>query len=149
MNLQIREAEDSDAEAISTLLSELGHPLDAASVLANLKALRARSPDFTALVALLHGTVIGLVTAFSSPVLHRPRPVGRVSILVVNASHTGHGVGSALLNRAEVFLIGRGCARIELTSAAHRHLAHEFYLRRGYQQQGVRFAKIPSDTSPA
>ena len=91
--------------------------------------------------ALLVVWFIGLVSAFSTPVLHRALPVGRVSVLVVAQPHAGQGIGSALLRHAEQFLVELGCGRIEVTSASHREAAHGFYLARGYLQQGVKFSR--------
>jgi GNAT superfamily N-acetyltransferase len=67
--------------------------------------------------------------------------VGRVSVLVVDESLTGRGIGAALLRHAESFLASHGCARVEVTSAAHREAAHRFYERQGYARQGVRFSR--------
>jgi GNAT superfamily N-acetyltransferase len=141
--LVIREAAASDAGAVGGLLAELGHPLEAEAVRANLTRLAGAGPEYGTFVAESGGSVVGIVTAFATPVVHRPRPSGRISVLVVAASHAGRGIGSALLARAEQFLAGRGCDRLELTSAARREAAHAFYRRRGYEQQGLRFTKEP------
>jgi GNAT superfamily N-acetyltransferase len=139
--VHIREAQEDDSEPISSLLSEMGHSHDAEAVGANLRAIRALAPRYGTFVAVRDRSVVGVVSAFASPVLHRSHPVGRVSVLVVAQSFTGHGIGTALLLWAEAFLRDLGCGRIEVTSATHRQEAHEFYRRRGYTQQGIRFAR--------
>jgi GNAT superfamily N-acetyltransferase len=46
-----------------------------------------------------------------------------------------------LLRRLEDWAHEQGASAIALTSGNHRHEAHEFYRRAGYQQTGVRFVK--------
>jgi predicted N-acetyltransferase YhbS len=137
----IRRANESDANAISQLLSELSHPLEPNLVGKRISELNGLVPTYALFVAAVDGRVIGVVAGFASPVLHYAEPVGRISVLAIASSHSGSGVGSALLLHVEGFLKQQGCERIEVTSAAHRHLAHDFYRHRGYEQQGVRFAK--------
>jgi GNAT superfamily N-acetyltransferase len=141
LSVHIREAQDHDASSISTLLVEMGHAVDPETVRANLRAVQGLAPLFGLFVAVRGRAVVGVVSVFASPVLHRPDPVGRVSILTVDQSCLSQGVGSALLLHAERFLRGLGCGRIEITSAPHRLQAHEFYRRRGYAQQGIRFVR--------
>ncbi len=134
---------------ISELLTELGHPLEPVLARTQLERIQALAPNHAVFVAVVDGTVVGLVSAFSTPVLHRALPVGRVSVLVVARAHTGKGVGSVLLRHAEQFLAALGCCRIEVTSASHREAAHRFYRERGYAQQGVKFTRdIPEMTTP-
>lgn len=139
--VQIREAQDLDVDAIATLVAEMGHAVDPETVQANLRAIRGLAPRFGTFVAVREQAVVGLISVFASPVLHRPDPVGRVSILTVERSCLRQGIGSALLGHAEAFLRGLGCGRIEITSAAHRLEAHDFYRRRGYTDQGIRFLR--------
>ncbi len=138
---QIREAQDHDSGFIAALLAEMGHTVDAMTVRANLRAIQELAPLFRTFVAVSGPSVVGAVSAFAAPVLHRPDPVGRVSVLVVAQTCTGQGIGSSLLLQAEGFLRSLGCGRIEVTSATHRQEAHAFYRRRGYTQQGIRFMR--------
>ena len=139
--IHIREAQEDDSGSISVLMAEMGHPLETETVSANLRAMQALAPLYGTFVAVRDGSVVGVVAAFTSSVLHRPHPVGRISVLVVTRAFAGQGIGSALLRQAETFLRDLGCGRFEVTSAAHRQEAHDFYRRRGYTQQGVRFAR--------
>ena len=139
--IEIRQAKETDSGAICVLLEEMGHPLEKEVVSANLRAMKALAPRYGTFVAVIDSSVVGVVSAFASYVLHRPHGVGRISVLTVARAVAGQGIGSALLLHAEMFLRKLGCGRLEVTSAAHRREAHEFYRRRGYIQQGVRFAR--------
>jgi GNAT superfamily N-acetyltransferase len=141
LSIIIREVQPGDADAVSDLLFELGHPIGAEAVRANLNLIKTLSPLHATFVAVTPQHVVGVASAFASPVLHRPHFIGRLSVMVVAQSATGQGIGSALLGRVEAFLRSLGCSRIEVTSASHRLRTHEFYRRRGYVQQGVRFAR--------
>jgi GNAT superfamily N-acetyltransferase len=123
------------------LLEELGHPLGPEIVARQLDRIRECGKSYFVVVAILDERTVGLVSGFATPVLHREQPVGRISVLVVARSHAGTGLGSALLREAEERLRAQDCVRVELTSAAHRTEAHDFYGRKGYRRQGLRFVR--------
>ena len=68
-------------------------------------------------------------------------PWARVIALVVGEQHRGRGIGARLLGALEAEATSRGCLAVVLTSGNHRHEAHAFYERRGYEATGRRFAK--------
>jgi GNAT superfamily N-acetyltransferase len=74
-------------------------------------------------------------------VLHRPKPVGRISMLVVAKDRRGHGIGAELVAAAEAWLGKQGCGLIEVTSNTKRMRAHAFYERLGYARTSYRFAR--------
>lgn len=136
----VRPATPRDAAEIARLLTELGHPTDAASVAARWDAWAAAGN--AALVAPnADGTLAGVATFSQRIALHRPRPVGRITALVVDARVRGQGTGRALVAAAEAALDAAGCGLLEITSNRRRVDAHAFYERLGYEPTGVRFAK--------
>ncbi len=137
----LREAVPADADGLSDLLAELGHPLAPREVLGRLDSIAGAGDSYFVVVAIVGGGTAGVVSGFATPVLHRAAPVGRISVLVVGRAFRGTGLGSTLVREAEERLRVLGCARIEVTSAAHRSDAHEFYRRRGYRQEGLRFTR--------
>jgi ribosomal protein S18 acetylase RimI-like enzyme len=136
--LSVREAAPRDAEAISALLGELGFPAEAADIRRRLPRLRkAGEPPLVA----VEEEVIGCLAWHVTPVLHRPAPVGRVTMMAVAKDARRRGVGAALLEAAEARLAAAGCGLVEVTSNIELGGAHAFYRARGYERTSYRFAK--------
>ena len=93
------------------------------------------------LVAELGGAVIGCLSTSVMRVLHRPAPVGRISMMVVDEALRSRGIGAALVRAAEEVLAAQGCYMVEVTSHARRTEAHRFYEGLGYQRTSVRLAR--------
>ena len=139
MTIEIREARGDDGEAIAALISDLGHIMTADGVRDRINSDLTGGPQ---LVATDGGRVVGLCGLHIMTVIHRPRPVGRITILEVAEQHRGQGVGRALVAEAERRLREAGCGMIELTSNERLVDAHRFYLRLGFDHTSKRFAKL-------
>lgn len=136
----IRTLQASDVEGLALLLDELGYPAPVATLTGRLEQL-ARAGDAVFVAARDHD-VLGFATAHVTPVLHRPRPVGRLTALVVANRAQKQGVGRALVAEVERHLATRGCGLVELTSNRSRTGAHEFYRRLGYDVTSYCFRKV-------
>jgi GNAT superfamily N-acetyltransferase len=86
-------------------------------------------------------TPVGAATCFLVPVAHDDRPWCRITTLVVDAMHRGHGIGRLLVEAAEQAARAASCSRIEATSALHREDAHRLYERLGYGRTSAHFLK--------
>lgn len=95
----------------------------------------------TVLVAELDGAVVGCLSTSLTLVLHRPAPVGRISMMVVDETLRSRGIGAELVAAAERALAAQGCYMVEVTSHVRRTDAHRFYERLGYERTSVRLAK--------
>ena len=137
-DLRIRDARPEDAPAIAHLIRELGYDVTAADVSERLLGLRELG--HAVLVAELEA-LVGVLTTSRMQVLHRPRPVGRISMLVVSEKVRSRGIGAMLVETAEQRLREQGCGLVEVTSNLRRERAHAFYLRLGYERTSARFAK--------
>lgn len=135
----IRLANATDADAISELFGQLGHPAGPDEVAARLE--RFAQANEEALVAEIGGEVVGVTALSVMPTLHRPTSVGRMSVLVVAETVRGRGVGRALVAAAEARLRERGCALVEVTSNQRRIEAHRFYEGLGYEKTSFRLFK--------
>jgi GNAT superfamily N-acetyltransferase len=131
----------SDAAALAELMSVLGHPAAPGELAARLAELERLDPGALRLLAEQGGRVVGFVAAHLTPMLHRQRPVGRVTTLVVAEDRQGAGIGTLLLAAAEEWLAARGATRFELTTGDRRAHAHRFYAARGWHREGVRFVR--------
>lgn len=136
--LVIRDARPKDIDALVGLIVALGYEVTAAEVRTRLARLRKAGQHV--LVA-DRGGAIGLLTTSIMHVLHRPRPVGRISMMVVAEAARSGGVGAALVAEAEARLEADGCGLVEVTSNAKRLRAHAFYERLGYERTSIRLAK--------
>lgn len=136
--LVLRDARPRDAEAIAALIAALGYEVVAADVRRRLAALAKAGQEVV--VAEKDG-VVGVLTTSMMIVLHRPKPVGRISMLVVAEAVRGGGIGGALVAEAERRLAARGCGLVEVTSNRKRLRAHAFYEKLGYERTSFRFAK--------
>jgi ribosomal protein S18 acetylase RimI-like enzyme len=137
--LSVREAAARDSEAISALLGELGFPSGVADIRRRLPRLRKAGEPV--LVAVEGKKAVGCLAWHVTPVLHRPAPVGRVTMMVVAKQARRRGVGAALLEAAEKRLAAAGCGLVEVTSNIELGGAHAFYRAQGYERTSYRFAK--------
>ena len=134
----IREARSEDATALTRLIRELGYEVTAEELVDRLATLRdAGLPPLVA----EQGEVIGCATWSLTQVLHRPRPVGRVSMLVVAEKARGRGVGAALVEAVADRARAAGCGLLEVTSNIRRERAHSFYERLGFERTSYRFGR--------
>ena len=137
---KVRNPAESDANAISVLMEELGHPMTPQQIVTQLRAL-VKQPGAAAWVAELDGEVVGYGQAHVIPSLHFPKPYAILSALVVAQREQGKGIGKQLVATIEDWARTQGAERISLTSALHRVPAHAFYKSLGYEHTGVRLAK--------
>jgi ribosomal protein S18 acetylase RimI-like enzyme len=131
--LVTRDAKPRDAEALAALIAALGYEVTAADVRKRLRSVEALVAD--------KGGIVGILSISVMNVLHRPKPVGRISMMVVAEAERGAGIGAALVAEAERRLAARGCGLVEVTSNQKRLRAHAFYEKLGYERTSYRFFK--------
>ena len=139
MNATVRPAEPADGAALAKLIGQLGYEVKEAQAVERLATMQAE--DRLVLVTERDGEVIGCLSTSLMRVLHRPAPVGRISMMVVDEALRGRGIGAALVRAAEEALAERGCRLVEVTSNLRRAEAHRFYERLGYARTSVRLVK--------
>jgi GNAT superfamily N-acetyltransferase len=136
---KIRPAKPSDAARLSELIGLLEHELDEKAVRKNLAKLQKGGEP--PLVATLDKEVVGLCGVHRMVTVHRPAPVGRITILVVAESARKHGIGRMLIDAAEQWCRDQGCQIIEVTSNDRLAAAHAFYRHMGFERSSIRFFK--------
>jgi GNAT superfamily N-acetyltransferase len=137
--IRLRDATTSDAEAIATLLAELGHPTSSTDV-----------PSRLAAVLSDHGMVLlavdeadqplGLISLSRHVTIHAPAPIAYITALVTASVARRRGVGQLLVAAAKEWAAEQGCVRLSVTSAERRADAHAFYPACGLPYTGRRFA---------
>ena len=137
--LRIRPADAVDGEAIAPLLAGLGFSATADELADRIGRLSRMGE--AVLVARQGDSLVGCLTWHVVPVLHRPQPVGRITLLVVAEQARRSGIGRALVEAAEAKLRQRGCGLVEVTSNIRLRAAHAFYRRLGFERTSYRFAK--------
>lgn len=136
---KIRDAKLSDAPRMAELIRYLGHEIDEKAVRKNLARLKKTGEP--PLVATLDKRVVGMIGIHRMVTVHRPAPVGRLSVLVVGEEAQGDGIGRMLVAEAERLLKKAGCEIVEVTSNDRRSAAHAFYRHMGYERTSIRFFK--------
>jgi GNAT superfamily N-acetyltransferase len=130
-DMNVRNAQITDATVIAHLLTQLGYPSTGQDVR---DRLTYWTPDQASrvLVGELDGRVVGCLSMHAVPYLERTGRWARVESLVVEQSVRGTGIGRGLLRAAEALARDWGCLAVEITSARTRHDAHAFYQHMGY-----------------
>jgi ribosomal protein S18 acetylase RimI-like enzyme len=136
--LSVRSADPKDSKAIAALVTGLGFESSPDEIAGRLAALKkAREAPLVA----EQGEVIGVLAWHVTPVLHRPGPVGRITMMVVAEGERRRGVGRAMVDAACAQMRSKGCGLIEVTSNVDLSGAHGFYRRLGFERTSYRFAK--------
>jgi GNAT superfamily N-acetyltransferase len=136
--IEVRDATAADAVMVAALLTELGHPIEAAAVPERLARVRGEG-GAAFLAADGAGRPLGLVSVAAHSVLHAAGPVALITALIVTGEARGRGVGRRLIAAAKGWATARGCVRLTVTSGEHRPDAHAFYPACGLPYTGRRF----------
>ena len=122
--ITIRDARESDAEAVASLSRELGYEVTT-------KEARQRLPSAVVFVAEEDGVVVGWCQVAAVPsVVHDP--FAEIRGLVVTQSRRSAGIGRALLDRVEEWTRQQGMTHIRVHSNVVRERARKFYETNGY-----------------
>jgi N-acetylglutamate synthase-like GNAT family acetyltransferase len=140
VDLTIRDARPEDAQALATLVGQLGYPTSAEAVARRVTRLLKSEAD-RVVVAELGEEVVGLASLHTSLSVEYDEPAAKLSAIVVDERHRRRGIGEALVAAMEAEARQRGCCIIFLTTAERRGEAHAFYRRIGFEETGRRFVK--------
>lgn len=136
----IRSARPADADALSTILDQLGHPSSPEHLRRQLNRMRSSDSE-TVLVADVAGQAVGLLALQIAVQFHQEPPLARIVDLCVLDSHRGLNIGQRLIEHAEVIAREKGCDKLEVTASNFREAAHRFYQRNGLEPTHRYFAK--------
>lgn len=146
LEYRIRPAEVDDWPQVAGLLVELGRDVSPSAVSNPSYVIRFGGHlalrESRTLVAEGMRRLLGFLDMEFRQRLGHPRPQAWVNDLVVTADARGHGVGGALLARAEELAVARGCFRMSLETAGWREQTHRFYEAQGWTDNGKWYVKL-------
>jgi aminoglycoside 6'-N-acetyltransferase I len=146
--VEVRGAVPADAADLARLLRQLGYDMNAAEAATRLETV-LRDPQGSLLVAADYGPVVGVIALHWCAMLPYPRPVARITTLVVDEQERQRGIGRLLLKAGAQAARQAGCDVLELTTAAHRAEAHAFYRAQGFVESSLRFTRSLRRNRPA
>ena len=126
-----RPAIDADIGPMAELTTQLGYPVDPATLGRRLAEVRTRTADEVLVavdendrpVAWVHVALLALLEASD---------LAAINGLVVDERHRSSGIGASLVEAAEQWALDHGAAAIMVRSRSTRRRAHRFYERLGY-----------------
>jgi GNAT superfamily N-acetyltransferase len=143
--MRLRKATIEDAEALASLLTEIGwfevfknESLEESTqrVRAELELCLADDSHLVCVAQSEEGKVIGYVSVHWLPYLFMHGPEAYVSELFVRDSARGRGVGRRLLQAVETEARSRGCTRMSLTNLRRREsYKRQFYVKAGWTER--------------
>ena len=135
----IRRAVADDVDRVFELLKQLWP--DKVFVKENTRAAFRRGLQHDIYICLeAQGNVAGFCSLSVKNSLWEDGELAHISELVVDHQLRGNGFGTALIQSAIKLAQDRGCKRIELDSAFHRDVAHEFYETLGFERRAYLFS---------
>ena len=110
--VEVRRAVATDAPELARLLAQSAATLTPGQAAERLEAMRERS-DCVVLVTSGYAGLNGLVALHWAPVLQQPRPMARLTALVVDEEERRRGIGRLLLKAASQAARSAGCEMLE------------------------------------
>ena len=136
----IRDAELNDAPELAALMCELGYETKRTEMETRLDLILS-NPACKTFVAVMEGSVCGMIGTLTYPSYEHNDPSGRILALVISSAARRRGIGRALIATAEKDFARRGIRRVALNTQLAREDAHKFYESLGYERNGWRFVK--------
>jgi GNAT superfamily N-acetyltransferase len=134
-----------DADAIASLLSELGYPTSVQEARLRLSRLGLTGEDGGVLIAEVDNETVALASYQFIEQLHRAQPQCRITTLVVRADQRRRGVARMLIAAIESLAREAGCYRLEVTTQPQRVEALPFYVALGFHERPSRLVKTLAD----
>jgi ribosomal protein S18 acetylase RimI-like enzyme len=136
----IRDAELNDVPELAVLMCELGYETHRTEMETRLELILS-NPTCKTFVAIMDGSVCGMIRTLTYPSYEHNDASGRILSLVTLRAARRNGIGRALIATAEKDSAHRGIRRVSLDTRLNREDAHKFYELLGYERNGWRFVK--------
>ena len=137
--VQIRQADTADAEAVALLADELAQSFAFSREQFDLNYPRlVTAGDVCLLLAVDGEQCLGYLLGFRHLTFYANGPVGWVEEVLVRSEHRGAGLGRALMSAFEGWAAEQGCALVALATRR----AAPFYRALGYEDSAAYFRKM-------
>jgi N-acetylglutamate synthase-like GNAT family acetyltransferase len=142
MEIQIRHAQLTDAEAIAQLINQLGYPTSVEQMKRRLESLE-REKNYRTLVAVSDQLVVGVLGMSTNLFWEQDGSYVRVQVLIASESHRGQGIGKLLIQNCEAWAKEMNASAIYLNcgNRAERERAHFFYQQIGFVHKSSGYVK--------
>jgi GNAT superfamily N-acetyltransferase len=142
----IRDAHESDIEAITLLMHDLGYPNTVEEMTVKMKNIFSHF-DYRTILAVLNGEVVGFSGLMKGLSFERSGHYVRIISFVVKKNARNKGIAKQLIKASEKWAIEQ-CADSVVISSGNREErldAHAFYQKSGYSVKSSGFFKaMPS-----
>jgi GNAT superfamily N-acetyltransferase len=128
--IQLRAAQETDAEAIAALFTDEGYPAGPSDIVDRWG--RFGSEHSRVVIAEHDGALLGFIALHALPRFEHDDRILRILALVVDAGARERGVGRTLMAEAERIASELGAAFVEVTAGHHRPDARRLYESLGY-----------------
>jgi N-acetylglutamate synthase-like GNAT family acetyltransferase len=146
MEVVIRSANDSDAQAAFKLIAELGYAdLSFARFTQTYRSV-LENPAMMTFIAEVNGDVVGLATVSFRPQLRLAADLFSIDEFVIADSVRGQGVGRRFLEHLKCVANQAGAGRLELeTNRARASYQRGFYVKNGFNEVDSAVMRIDYD----
>jgi len=140
--INIRPFQSDDVKDLTELMRDLGYPTAVNKMINRMKAIH-EIPLYATFVAVLDGTVAGMIGTRDVYYYEEDGFATQISLLVTKSEYQGRGIATKLIHHIEEIAIKNGANCLQLTSGIkpERERAHRFYKAMGFEVTGYRFVK--------
>ena len=138
----IRDATDSDIEAVTLLMDDLSYPTTVAEMQKRFDAIKVH-PDYKTILAELNGEIVGFAGLHKGNYYEKNGMYLRILAFVVKGTVRNKGIGKILIEAAEKWAAEQGLNSVIINSGNRddRKAAHIFYQKMGYAVKSSGFVK--------
>jgi GNAT superfamily N-acetyltransferase len=129
-NVVIREAYETDLEVMAKLSEQLGYPATVEEFTARFNLLK-KGKHLVMVAELMDHGVVGWIHVMPRLLLVAGL-YGEVGGIIVDQKHRRKGIGRALMETAEHWVLNSGCQGMIIRSDKKREGSHPFYKSSGY-----------------
>ncbi|MCC6817272.1 MAG: GNAT family N-acetyltransferase [Bacteroidia bacterium] len=137
----IRKASEHDVMSVYSLICQLENTQFDEELFKQFYLMNMRDHKNIYLVASVNGKVCGFISCHSQLLLHHLNIVYEIQEMYVCEEQRGKGLGVGLIKHLEKELKLRKCQFLEVSSNVVRGNAHDFYLKRGFDQTHLKFTR--------